>query len=108
MKASISIILLLILHNSVFSQENIFIAKPYLQIGREPSPTSIELLWQVPQKTPRPGVEGKKNPHRKKTKREIPQKGPLGPAGLQPPRGNFTKKSGDVPGGLITPPRFPR
>jgi hypothetical protein len=30
------------------SQSDDFIAKPYLQIGREPSATSLELLWQTP------------------------------------------------------------
>jgi len=31
------------------SQEATFIAKPYLNIGRQPSPTTLDLLWQVPE-----------------------------------------------------------
>src|SRR5260221_14465603 len=102
MKASISIILLLILHNSVFSQENIFIAKPYLQIGREPSPTSIELLWQVPENAADWSVEGKTTPTGKRTKKETPQWVPVAAAGLQPRRGNKQKTTAVKTGGQIS------
>src|SRR5260221_3541025 len=102
MKASISIILLLILHNSVFSQKNIFIANPYLQIGREPSPTSIELLWQVPENAADWSVEVKTTPTGKWTKTESPQWVPVAPAGLQPRRVYHTKLTGLTPGGLFT------
>lgn len=33
---------------SAYSQDEPFIAKPYLQIGRRPSPTTLELMWQTP------------------------------------------------------------
>ena len=33
---------------SASAQDEIFIAKPYLQIGRRPSPSTLELMWQTP------------------------------------------------------------
>lgn len=48
MQRSFLFVLLALVSLKSISQENLFIAKPYLQIGRQPSPTSLELMWQTP------------------------------------------------------------
>jgi len=73
MKRFISIAMLFVLHGPVFSQTDIFIAKPYLQIGRTPSPSSLELLWQVPENAAGWDVELKASPAGKWTKTATPQ-----------------------------------
>lgn len=83
MKRLISIAVLFALHARAFSQENIFIAKPYLQIGREPSPGSLELLWQVPENVADWNVELKSSPAGKWIKTGLPQWVPVAPDGLQ-------------------------
>ena len=102
MKRSISIVLLFVLPAIAFSQENIFIAKPYLQIGRSPSPTTLELLWQVAEDPAAWTVELKTGPTEKWEKTASPQWAPVAPAGLQPRRVYHTLLAGLVPGTVFS------
>lgn len=93
-------ITLIFLCTRTFAQDkdNTFIAKPYLQIGREPSPTTLELLWQVPENTADWTVEVKTTPTGKWIKTESPQWVPVAPAGLQPRRVYHVKLTNLTPG----------
>lgn len=98
MKRLISIAALFVLHGSVFSQADIFIAKPYLQIGREPSPGSLELLWQVPENAADWNVELKASPAGNWVKTGLPEWVPVAPAGLQARRVYHAMLTGLTPG----------
>ncbi|MBN9380964.1 MAG: metallophosphoesterase [Chitinophagaceae bacterium] len=101
MKRSFLGTLLFVLPFLSFSQENIFIAKPYLQIGRAPSASSLELLWQVPEGAADWGVEVKADPSGRWVKMASPQWTPVAPDGLQPRRVYHTVLTGLVPGGVF-------
>jgi acid phosphatase type 7 len=102
MKKFISIAALFILYGRAFSQENIFIAKPYLQIGREPSPGSLELMWQVPENTADWGVELKTSPTGKWVRTALPQWVPVAPDGLQARRVYHARLTGLNPGTVFS------
>lgn len=48
MRRTLPLLFLTMIVIPAFSQDEAFIAKPYLQIGRHPSPTTLELVWQTP------------------------------------------------------------
>src|SRR5882724_1370051 len=98
MKRFISIAALIVLHGSVFSQADLFIAKPYLQIGRQPSPSSLELLWQVNENAADWNVELQVSPTGKWTKTVSPQWVPVAPDSLQARRVYHAMLDGLVPG----------
>jgi len=101
MKRLITLALLVTLHGSVFSQADIFIAKPYLQIGREPSPGSLELMWQVPEKEAGWEVELKTSPTEKWIKTGAPQWVAIAPDGLNARRVYHARLTGLMPGTLF-------
>lgn len=57
----------------VNAQDETFIAKPYLQIGRQPSPTTLELMWQTPDVPGDYTVEIKSAPNSRWAKTGTPQ-----------------------------------
>jgi hypothetical protein len=82
--------------------DGIFIARPYLQIGRAPSPSSLELLWQVAEENAGEWVvEMKTGPAGSWAKTEAPVFVPVRAAGIQARRVYRVKLSGLVPGGLF-------
>lgn len=82
-----------------------FIAKPYLQIGRQPSPTTLELLWQTPDAPDAPGdwaVELKTTPAGKWIKTEAPQFVSAATDSARARRVYHVLLSGLIPGGTFT------
>jgi len=55
------------------AQDDAFIAKPYLQIGRQPSATSLELMWQAPDMAAEWAVEVRTTPSGKWVKAGAPE-----------------------------------
>ena len=82
--------------------DNGFVAKPYLNIGRNPSATSLELLWQVLEDTANWKVEIKTTANGNWTGTEIPGSIHITAAGIQPRRLYKTKLAGLVPGSLFS------
>jgi len=91
-----------------FSQENVFVAKPYLNIGRYPSSSSLELLWQAPEGAADWGVEvkGGAGPgggaSAKWAKMEVPQWVSVAPDSLSPRRVYHARLTDLVPGSVFT------
>jgi hypothetical protein len=102
MKKTVSIVLLFVLPFLSFAQENIFIAKPYLQIGRTHSPASLELMWQVPESPADWSVEVKAGASGKWIKMEQPQWVPVAPDSLQPRRVYHALLTGLTPGAVFS------
>lgn len=84
------------------AQDDPFIAKPYLQIGREPSPTTLELLWQTPIATADWAVEIKTTDKGKWTKAGAPQFVEATTDSAKPRRVYHSLLSGLIPGGTFT------
>jgi len=97
MKKLIAIISLLTLTLASFSQDNIFIAKPYLNLGRQPSPTTLDLLWQVPEGNADWTVEVS-TANNKWMKTETPQWVPIAVDSLTPRRVYHTTLKNLIPG----------
>src|SRR3979490_1595411 len=76
--------------------DNGFVAKPYLNIGRNPSPTSLELLWQGSEATASWKVEIKTTASSSWTPTGTPESIHITAAGIQPRRLYKTNLSGLV------------
>ena len=87
---------------TTYSQEEIFIAKPYLQIGRQPSPTTLELMWQTPDAPADWAVEIRTTPNGKWTKTEAPQFIAATPDSAKPRRVYHSLLSGLTSGSVFT------
>ena len=57
MKKSLFLIFVLSLGFRLAVAQEVFVAKPYLQIGRNPSPSTMQLLWQAPEENSNWAVE---------------------------------------------------
>ena len=82
------------------AQDEPFIAKPYLQIGRQPSPSTLELLWQTPDVATDWSVEVKSN--NKWVKAETPQFVAANTDSARPRRIYHALLSGLVPGSTFS------
>lgn len=100
MKQRLLLVCLLILSIQTFAQENVFIAKPYLQIGRNPSPTSLELMWQVSEANADWAVEIK-DPAGKWIKTAPPQWVSVAMDSIQPRRVYHTNLTNLFPGSVF-------
>jgi hypothetical protein len=98
MRRLLSFLSFVLLVSPAFSQAPVFIAKPYLQIGRNPSPTSLELMWQTGEDPSDWSVEVKTTPSGKWVKTAAPEWVPVKVDGLQPRRVYHVQLSGLVPG----------
>src|SRR5215469_15567067 len=72
MQRLISIVFFSTIVLATLAQDDAFIAKPYLQIGRAPSPASLELMWQTPNTQADWAVEIKTTDGGKWTKAGVP------------------------------------
>lgn len=84
------------------AQDDIFIAKPYLQIGRQPSPTTLELLWQTPDVAADWAVEMRGTAGGKWIKAEAPQFVEAATDSAKARRVYHALLSGLTPGGTFT------
>src|ERR1700754_2610381 len=102
MQKILSLVFLTIIALTTYSQEEPFIAKPYLQIGRHPSPTTLELMWQTPDAPADWAVEIKTTANGKWTKTEAPQFISATPDSARPRRVYHSLLSGLTPGSVFT------
>jgi hypothetical protein len=84
------------------AQDENFIAKPYLQIGRQPSPSSLELMWQSPNTQADWAVEIKTSTDGKWTKAGVPEFIAATPDSAKARRVYHSLLSGLVPGGSFS------
>jgi 3',5'-cyclic AMP phosphodiesterase CpdA len=87
---------------TVCAQDDTFIAKPYLQIGRNPSPTTLELMWQTPDAAADWAVEIRTTPTGKWIKAEAPQYISATPDSAKARRVYHSLLSGLLPGGSFS------
>jgi predicted phosphodiesterase len=78
-----------------------FVTKPYLQIGREPSAESLELLWHVADINADWSVELRNGNNGAWTKASAPAYNRVVVAGIEPNRVYHSKLSGLTPGGVF-------
>ncbi len=64
--------------------EAVFVTKPYLQIGRNPTPESLELLWHVPDSTAAWSVDYQPTPKGAWKKAALPTTTPVVVGGIAP------------------------
>jgi hypothetical protein len=102
MQRLFSLAFLLALTLTVRAQDDIFIAKPYLQIGRRPSATTLELMWQTPDTQADWAVEIKGAGSTKWTKTETPQFISAVVDSAKPRRVYHALLSGLTPGGAFS------
>ena len=79
-----------------------FIARPYLQIGRTPSPTSLHLLWHVPDVETNWTVEYRTGTTGAWKKADAPTSVRVAVAGIEPHRVYDAALTGLTPGGKFT------
>ena len=84
------------------SGDAFFIAKPYLQIGRHPSPSTLELLWQTPNDGASWAVEIRTTPNGKWAPAEAPQYVSATPDGARARRVYHSLLAGLAPGGVFS------
>ncbi|MDB5116431.1 MAG: metallophosphoesterase [Mucilaginibacter sp.] len=82
--------------------DNLFIAKPYLQIGREPSAESLGLLWHVDDANANWSVEHHNGSTGEWKKAESPVYSRVVVKGVEPHRVYHAKLTGLTPGGVFT------
>lgn len=87
---------------NVYAQDEVFIAKPYLQIGRRPSPSTLELLWQTPDVEATWAVEIQTAPTGKWVRAEAPEFVAARLDGVKARRVYHALLAGLVPGGDFT------
>ena len=84
------------------SSDGVFITKPYLQIGRNPSPTSLQLLWHAPDSEADWSVELRTSADRPWTKAEAVGFRRVSVAGIEPHRIYRASLTGLASGGSFT------
>jgi predicted phosphodiesterase len=82
--------------------DNLFIAKPYLQIGREPSAESLGLMWHVDDVNANWSVEHHNGSTGEWKKAEPPAYTRVAVKGVEPHRVYHAKLTGLTPGGVFT------
>jgi 3',5'-cyclic AMP phosphodiesterase CpdA len=82
--------------------ENVFIVNPYLQIGREPSAESLELLWHAADANADWSVEVKNAANSPWQKASAPAYNRVAVTGVEPHRVYHSKLSGLTAGGTFT------
>lgn len=89
-----------LLGQCVTAQQNdpLFVARPYLQIGRNPSAQSLQLLWQTPIESATWSVEYRLNDRAAWTKAATPSITDVAVAGIQPHRIYQANLTGLKPG----------
>ena len=102
MRKSLLVGLLALAGVSGYSQDEPFIAKPYLQIGRRPSPTSLELMWQTPDVAAEWGVELKLGSGSKWTRVAAPEFVSAVTDSARPRRVYHVLLAGLAPGGTFS------
>jgi 3',5'-cyclic AMP phosphodiesterase CpdA len=102
MRRTLPFLLLTTIAMAAFSQDEIFIAKPYLQIGRHPSPTTLELLWQTPDAAADWAVEVKSTNGSKWERMMAPEYISATPESARPRRVYHVLLSGLPTGGVFT------
>ncbi len=102
MRRILSVLILTGIAFTSFSQDEIFIAKPYLQIGRHPSATTLELLWQTPDGPADWAVELKSTPNAKWVKTAAPEFITAAPDSTRARRVYHTLLTGLPSGGVFT------
>jgi acid phosphatase type 7 len=81
--------------------DGVFIAKPYLQIGRAPSPDALQLLWHASDAEADWTVEQRNDPNRPWTKTEAPVARRIAVKGVEPHRIFRAALAGLKPGGTF-------
>ncbi len=106
MKYKYLFILLIVALQSIQAQdkksENLFIAKPYLQIGRQPSAESLQLLWHVADVNADWSVEERNASSGAWKKTSVPIYNRVAVAGIDPHRVYQAKLTGLLPGGTFS------
>ncbi|HEY4286549.1 MAG TPA: metallophosphoesterase family protein [Puia sp.] len=102
MQRLFSLALLISIVLNGYSQDAVFIAKPYLQIGRHPSPTTLELMWHTPDAPGDWVLEIKTTPTGKWIRTDAPQYITATPDSARPRRVYHALLSGLAPGGVFS------
>ena len=99
------LLILLLLGRMTLAQNEpanpIFIAKPYLQIGRNPSPESLQLLWHAPDATANWSVEQRASKSTSWVKTQPPTSVRVAVAGVEPHRVYHASLTGLKPGSSL-------
>jgi 3',5'-cyclic AMP phosphodiesterase CpdA len=102
MRSRILSLLLFIGIPSLMAQDKVFIANPYLQIGRQPSAESLELVWHVTDVNADWSVEEKNKNSSSWKKEATPEFTRVAVAGVEPHRIYHLKMSGLTPGSTFS------
>ncbi|MBO0932389.1 purple acid phosphatase family protein [Fibrella aquatilis] len=89
-------------HSQDRQPSGVFIAQPYLQIGRTPSPQTMQVLWHAPDSTANWQVEYQRQLGGDWTKAEVPTVVQVAVAGTAPHRVYNASLTGLMPGGKFT------